>query len=318
MAFVDPDYFKMFSYPWLAGDPEEVLSAPNSVVISEGLAQKYFGDDDPLGKNLRYNNSVDLHIAGVIAEVPQNTDLPFNMLIAYDYKLQGNDNWGRSTAVQCYLRLPKNVPPNQINRRFHEFLAKHRSQEVADQVTLSLQPIREVHFDTRFENFRWRTVAEESLFALGLIGVFLIITACINFVNLNTALAVRRSKEVGVRKVLGGTRKQLVAHFLGETATITLLAILISIPLIELLVINLPSFLGYSLTFDLLSEPTITLFLGTLFVSVTLIAGFYPALYRSGFSPIEAIRNKIRAAYGEGLSLRKCTWCCPEHGQIWV
>ena len=103
VAFVDSDYFKLFSYTWLAGNPEEVLIGPNSVVISEGLAQKYFGDEDPIGKTLRYNNSVDLHVTGVIAEAPQNTDFPFNMLIAYDYKLRGNDNWASPSEITTEL-----------------------------------------------------------------------------------------------------------------------------------------------------------------------------------------------------------------------
>jgi ABC-type antimicrobial peptide transport system permease subunit len=306
VTFVNPDYFALFRYDWLLGNPQEALISPGSVVISKDLAQKYFGDINPLGRTLRYNNSFDLQVTGVVGEPRANSDFPFRLLIAYDHEQRGNDNWGSvATTVQCYVRLPEQVGHNQIEGRLHDFVAKHRSEEIAQQITLSLQPLSEVHFDTRFENFRWRTVSEESLLTLGLIGLFLIITACINFINLNTALAVKRSKEVGVRKVMGGTRRHLAVLFLGETAMVTLIAILISIPVIELIVVNLKSFLGYNLDLDLFGDPAIAILLAALSVSVTMVAGFYPALYLSGFSPIDAMRTKIHHSYGEGLSLRK-------------
>lgn len=306
VAFVEPDYFRIFDYTWLTGDPESALKNPNSAVLSEGLARKYFGDDDPMGKILTYNNSLEFQVTAVVKDVPQNTDIPFNLLLAYDEAVRGNDNWGSTaSSVQCYLKLPEHLLPNQIESQLKAFLTKHRNKEAAEFITHRMQPLKSMHYDTRFSTYGHRTVAKETLLALGLIGIFLLFTACINFINLNTAVAVNRSKEVGVRKVLGGTRAQLTLHFLSETAFITLLAIAISIASIEVILPKLKSFLGYELVTNLFRDGGLLLFLLVLFVAVSVIAGFYPALHLSGFNPIEAIRNKMTSQYGEGLKLRK-------------
>ncbi|NIR52886.1 FtsX-like permease family protein [candidate division KSB1 bacterium] len=306
VAFVEPDYFDIFTYRWLQGNPVTALANPSSAVISEGLAHKYFGETDPMGKQLNFNNWLDVQVTGIVEDVPKNTDLPFDMLIRFDPEQRGNDNWGSvSSAVQCYIKLPPRVSPMAIESRFDAFIEKHHNEEAAETMTLSLQPLRDIHFDERFSNFNWRDVAPETLLALGLIGIFLLVTACINFVNLNTALAVRRSKEVGVRKVLGSGRFQLVMHFLGETAAITLCAILISIAAAEVALNFLNSLLGYELSLNLFADTTLLLFLSAVFVVVVIAAGFYPSLYLSGFNPIEAVRNTIHVSYKEGLPLRK-------------
>jgi len=306
VAFVSPAYFKIFSHQWLAGDPERALSAPHSVVISQGLAEKFFGQEDPIGKRITYDKSHEVQVTGIVADAPANSDLPFNLLIAYDHEERGNDNWGStSSATQCYLKLPAHLEPRQIEGRLGAFIAKYRKPEDAKKITLNLQPLAKLHFDTRFDTFGERTVAKSTLLALGMIGMLLLITACINFVNLNTALAVRRSKEVGVRKVLGSTRPQLVLHFLAETATVMLLAIVISLALAEIVLVQLQSLLGYRLELHLFGDAAIPIFLFALLVLVTISAGFYPALHLSGFNASEAIRNKMTSRYGEGLSLRK-------------
>ncbi|MCI0692132.1 ABC transporter permease [candidate division KSB1 bacterium] len=306
VAFIDPAYFKIFSQQWLAGDPERALSAPHSIVISKGIAEKFFGQEDPIGKRITYDRNHEVQVTGVVADVPPNSDLPFNLLIAYDHKERGNDNWGSvSSATQCYLKLPARLDPKQIESRLGAFLVKYQKEDEAKTVTMSLQPLRDLHFDTHFGTFGGRTVAKSTLLALGMIGVLLLITACINFVNLNTALAVRRSKEVGVRKVLGSTRPQLVLHFLAETATVMLLAIVISLALAEIVLVQLQPLLGYRLELHLFGDAAIPIFLLALLVLVTISAGFYPALHLSGFNASAALRNKLSSRYSEGLPLRK-------------
>jgi len=306
MAFIDPAYFKIFSQQWLAGDPERALSAPHSIVISKRIAEKFFGQESPLGKRILYDKSHEVQVTGVVADPPANSDLPFHLLIAYDHKERGNDNWSStSSATQCYLKLPAPLDPRQIEERLGAFIAKYRKPEDAKKIILTLQPLAKLHFDTRFDTFGGRTVDKTTLLALGMIGVLLLMTACINFVNLNTALAVRRSKEVGVRKVLGSTRSHLVLHFLAETATVMLLAIVISLALAEIVLVQLQSLLGYRLELHLFGDAAIPIFLFALLILVTISAGFYPALHLSGFNASEAIRNKMTSRYGEGLSLRK-------------
>jgi len=306
VAFIDPAYFKIFSYQWLAGDPERALSAPHSMVISQGIAKKFFGQEDPIGKRVTYDKSYEVQVTGVVADVPANSDLPLILLIAYDHKERGNDNWGSvSSATQCYLKLPANLDSKQIENRLVAFLAKYQKPDEAKKVTSNLQPLAELHFDTRFDTFGGRTIAKATLLALGLIGVLLLITACINFVNLNTALAVKRSKEVGVRKVLGSTRPQLVLHFLAETAAIMLLAIVASLALAEIVAGQLQSLLGYHLEFRLFGDAVTPIFLLALFIVVTVSAGFYPALYLSRFNASAALRHKLSVGYGQGFPLRK-------------
>jgi len=280
VAFVNPDYFKIFKYEWLHGDPETVLDKPNSGVISSVLAQKFFGDENPLGKKVIFNNRLEFQITGVVKKIPQNTDLPFSILIAYDHAQRGNDNWGSfSTGVQCYLKLSGNTSTRQTESQFPGFLSKYFDKEDATKHTLLLQPLSEIHFDSRFSTFGDNTVTVETLLALGLIGLFLLITACINFVNLNTALAVKRSKEVGVRKVLGSRMSQLLVHFIAETAFITLIAIFVSLALAEVAFVQIESILGYELELNIMGDTSITFFLVILFIFVTLGAGFYPALH---------------------------------------
>lgn len=306
VSHVNQDYLRMFTMNWLAGNPESALANPKSAVISRSLAQKYFGDENPLGKQLTYNNRLTFQVTGLIEDMPENTEMPLNLLLAFDTKERGSDNWGSiSGAVQCYMMLPEHINSEQIDARLHDFFAKHRSEERAQHFLFWLQPLREMHFDQRFGTFGDHVTARETLWALCLIGVFLIITACINFVNLNTAVAIERAKEVGVRKVLGGTRRQLATQFLGETALITFAAIAISIAAVEIVMPQMKTLLGYPLSANIFADAQMGVFLLTLFALVTISAGFYPALYLSGFSPIDAIRQKVRSQYGDGLRLRK-------------
>ncbi len=306
VAFVDPEFFGIFSYRWLHGDPERALSAPQSMVISRGIAEKFFGQEDPMGKRVIYDNRHEVQVTGVVADAPANSDLPLNLLIAYDHKERGNDNWGSiSSGTQCYLKLPTRIDPKEIESRLGGFLLKHQKEDEAKTVTMALQPLRRLHFDTRFGTFGGRTIAKSTLLALGMIGILLLLTACINFINLNTALAVKRSKEVGVRKVLGGTRPQLVLHFLAETATVMLLAIVVSLALAEIVLVRLQSMLGYRLELHLFGDAVLSIFLLALLVLVTVSAGFYPAMYLSGVDASTALRNKLTTRYGEGLPLRK-------------
>ncbi len=306
VAYVENDYFKIFRREWLEGNPETALENPKTVVLSKSQAQKYFGGEQAMGKIITLNNKVDLQVTGIIEDFPQNTDLPFNMLIAFDLSYKGNENWGSpSTSFQCYLKLPDHVEPNQINERFHDFISKYRNPEIAQHLSFQLQTLQDVHFDNRYGNLSHRVISKKSLLAMALIGISLLITACINFINLNTALAVRRFKEVGVRKVLGSTVSGLIIQFLGETAFITLIAVFASIAIAEVVVNKMEGLLGYNLNLEIFADPSILLFLVILFVVVTISAGFYPAIQISRFNPIESIRNKISSGYKEGLSLRK-------------
>lgn len=307
VVFVDPDYFKIFSYQWLSGDPGQALANPQSAVISRGLAKTMFGDENPIGKLITCDNRFDVQITGVVVGPPQNSDLQFTLFIRYDPRERGNDNWrNTSSATQCFVKLSPGLAAGQFFGRFNAFIEKYMKAEDAQRINLSLQPLTEQHFDTRYGDSFENPVPKVTFVALGLIGLFLVITACINFVNLNTALAVNRAREVGVRKVLGSSMLRLVLHFLGETALITLLAIFAALTIAEIALAQLQPLLGYKLSLNLSNDFSTPGYLLFLFIIVTLLAGFYPAFNLASFTPAEAIRsNRLTSRYGKGLLLRK-------------
>ena len=305
MAYVEPDYFKIFSYHWLQGDPQALLQ-PGAAVLSIKLAKQFFGEQNPIGRRLTFDGKETVQVTGLVADVPANTDVPFNLLVHFNRDERGNDNWGSTaSAVQCYVKLPLSLGPESVRERLPRFVQKYRDEKDAARTHLDLQPLREVHLDTRFGNFTGRSISRANLAGLALVAFFLLATACINFVNLNTALAVRRAKEVGIRKVMGGSRGQLGFSFMAETALITLLAVLAALTLTEAALPPLSTFFGYHLNLHVSDGLGLFGFLLALFALVTLAAGLYPAAYLSRFNPIETLRGKAAARYGDGLRLRK-------------
>ena len=314
LVFVQQEFFDILTYQWLAGDSETALERPNTAVISKSFADKMFGHTDVIGKNLVLSISgsyADLEITGLVNDQPENSDFPFTILASSHSKNRDgegneNDSWSSSSSsIQTYVKLEEGVTEESINAQLEDLIIKYKGEEEAQYLDYFLQPLSEIHFDSRFGNYSGRTIELRILFALGIIGLFLLITACINFINLNTAIAVSRSKEVGLRKTLGGTKTQLTFHFLGETAFITLLSIILGIGFTEIVLLKIEPLLGFTPEFDLISNTEASLFLGLLFLAITLAAGWYPARHLSSFNPIEAIRNKINASYGKGITLRR-------------
>lgn len=322
LAFVEPEYFNIMSYEWLKGDKLSAINRPNTAVITMSFAKKMFGDIDIIGKNLTIQlaaakfkspSVLDIEITGVVDDAPENSDFPFNIFVASNSKNQkgiprGDGMiWYASPRVQVYVKLNQEVNKESIDAQFESILKNMYQDDYNPRhlPTYFLQPLSEIHFDANFENYNNRTGDLNTLTALGIIGLLLLITACINFININTAVAVSRSKEVGLRKTLGGTKAQLTLLFLGETAFITLIALILSIGITEIVLINIESILGFSLNSNLLTNIPALIFLGVLFVIVTLAAGWYPANYLSSFNPIEAIRNRINNSYGKGITLRR-------------
>lgn len=310
VTFADPDYFSIFSYNWIEGNPS-ALAQEKTVVLTESIAKKYFGDESALGKVITFNSKYDLKVSGVVSDPPLNSDLPFTIIIS---NLLGADkhawdNWdSSSSSVNAYLKLKEGVSVDDFNNKLKGWHMKYftgEDEEAGRSQNYFLQPLSQVHYDTRFTNYNNRVISMPNILALLFIGVLLLITACINFVNLNTVLIVNRAKEVGVRKVMGSSRKALVFQFLGETFFITILALIVSMGLVELALLNLQPLLGYKLEFQPLADGLTALIVFTLPILVTLVAGVYPALSLASFQPIKALRNKTMTGNGEGIGLRR-------------
>jgi putative ABC transport system permease protein len=311
--YVEPQFFDIFDFGWLAGDRKTALSEPFTVVLSQDEADKFFGNwHDAMGKIIRYENKTDLKVTGIIKNTPANTDIPLKLLVSFaTMRVKGSDYYGNlhdwvSTFGDnsCFIILPDNVTPAVFNQNLKTFVKKHKP---ADYVKdgLQLQPLKDMHYNTDVNVFGGHPFSEQLIKVISLIGVFLLLIACVNFINLATAQAVNRSKEVGIRKVLGSNRNQLVMQFISETLIIVLFAMLLAVILAELALPMLNKLLEIELSGTFLSNPILLVFLAGTIVTVTLLAGFYPALVLSGFNPIEALKNKIKAGKSRGISLRR-------------
>ncbi|RYC68832.1 ABC transporter permease [Spirosoma sordidisoli] len=311
MAFIEPAYFRMFDYRWKKGSAETALSNPNTVVLSERMAQKYFGTANPMGKTIRLSNRMDFVVTGIVQAPPATSSLPFELMLSLaSLKTFGAntrwDDWGsNSSQAQLYLMLPETRTPAAMERQLVGFTNKYHKPDDAKRLRYELQPLTQIHVDTRTGNFANRTVSRQTIWAMTLIGLFILVTACINFVNLATAQAIRRAREVGVRKVLGSSRAQLVRQFLGETGLLTGLAVLLALLVAYLSLPYVVGLLDVRLTQAVLFEPVILAFLAGLAVCTTLLAGFYPALVLSGYQPVLALKGSIRSVGGSQLTLRR-------------
>lgn len=310
VTFADSDYFKIFHYEWIAGN-SDALTREKTVVLTQSVARKYFSNGSAMNKVINFNNEFDVTVSGVVNDPPLNTDFPFRMILSANLgaNKRGWDDWGASSSsINCYVKLNSGVIKKDFDAKLKGWHLKYftgANEEDGKFRNYFLQPLNEIHFDTRFGNYGGRIVSYPTLITLSLIGVLLLLTACINFINLNTVLIIDRSKEAGIRKVMGSSRLQLVLQFLGETFTITLISLLISGGLVELALINLSPILGYRLNFDPFSDAVTILFLISLPLIVTLLAGLYPGINLSRFQPIKALKAKISGSPGQGLTLRR-------------
>ncbi|MBO0948415.1 ABC transporter permease [Fibrella forsythiae] len=307
VAFAEPDFFGMFNYPLLNGTRATTLTEPNTAILTERLARKYFGDASPMNQLIRMNNKIDLRIVGVLKDLPINTDLraeifaSYATLNQYDAWLASDDSWGGIvSSMQCFAQLRPGITPQQVERVLPAYVKKYRptSKNVHH---YKLQPLADMHFDARYGGAMTKT----NLWVLACVGLFLLITACVNFVNLATAQALNRSKEVGVRKVLGSVRGQLFWQFITETGLITVTALLLSLLWATILLPVVNEWFGARLQLKLFSDWQLPLFLLALTVLVTLFSGAYPGLILSRFQPILALKGRLSQQAIGGFNTRR-------------
>ncbi len=309
--FCEPQFFDVFSsYTWLAGDKKN-LGEPNSLVLSKEEATKYFGDwKKAVGKTLVIDNTITAKVNGILDDAPANTDLPLKVLISFpSLKANGslynyNEDWGSTSSNhQIYALLPQNVSAQTIDKRLLTFSKEHYTSKT-NKKTNFLQPLSDLHYDTRFELFGTPGISWSTLWTLTLIGVVIMVMACINFINLSTAQAVNRSREVGIRKVLGGNRSSLFQQMMGETALLTGIAVLIAVAVVYLALPYVKHIASIEENLSLFTTSSLLMLAG-IAVAVTLLAGLYPAFVLSGFNPITALRNKMSTAKSGSITLRR-------------
>jgi ABC-type antimicrobial peptide transport system permease subunit len=316
--FCDPQFFQVFNYEWLAGSPA-VLNEPYTTVLTREMADRYFGDwKNAVGKELklnyalqRVNYAATVKVAGILEDVPHNTDFPLKIVTSFQ-TLKANagprgfpDRWGAVTSnFQIFMLLPENISASTMNGQLAEFSRK-RYPDNQDLSNLNfLQPLKELHFDNRYDNFGDHITSRSTIWTLSLIGIFIIVMACINFINLSTALAVRRSKEIGIRKVLGSDRWQLFGQVMGETAFIVATAMVLALVIAGLCLPFIKYISPVEESLSLFNWQTLLLS-GGIMIVVTTLSGIYPALILSGFRPVSALKNKITSATVGGISVRR-------------
>jgi len=292
-SFTDPSFFKMFSFPFLLGDPETALDDPYAIVLSESKARKYFGNEDPIGKVLHVMNVGDLIVTGVIADTRRSHIILDFVVSNRLYESFGVDveNWGRYNYT-TYLLLHETADEGLADQKIYGYLTEVLGPE--HPVRLRLQPLEKIYLHSELEyDVHARTSHIAVVGILGLLAVFILVIACVNFVNLSTARAEQRVKEIGMRKVMGAARTQLVIQLLGEA----ILTVMVALSLALLITITvLPSFnnlmLGFKhLTLHDIFSPRSLCTIIVLTLSLGIFAGAYPAFFLSSFKPAVALKG---------------------------
>jgi predicted permease len=299
---LEPTFFKLFDFSFLEGNAAS-LSEPNQVVITQAIAEKYFGNwRAAMGKLVQLEDKT-LQVSGILRNPPANTNFPLKIMVSFATFKPSDKGWdGVDDGFQCYVALPENLSAARFNEQLGAFHQKHYPEQTINYQ--HLQPLADMHFSQQYGTFTGNTIPRTTLHLFLGIGVFLIAMACVNFVNLATAQSVKRSKEIGVRKVLGGNRWQLFCQLLSETALIVVAAILLAVGLAYLGLPWLSKLFSLPESLSLFT-PEILYFLLLIWVVVTLLAGSYPALVVSGFQPVTALKSSVSNVTGGGIVLRR-------------
>ncbi|GAA3978395.1 ABC transporter permease [Mucilaginibacter dorajii] len=312
--YAEPQFFDTFDFDWLAGDKKTALAEPNTVALTRSEADKFFGDwHQAVGKTIAYKGKTVLKVTGVLADMPDNTDFPLKIVVSYaTMRAKGGDNfdsmhnWGMVLGENyCFVTLPAGAQARNYEQQLDAFLKRHSPGDYKNGLRIQLQQLTAMHYDTRIDVFTAHPFSKQLINAISMIGLFLVVIACVNFINLATAQAVNRSKEVGIRKVLGSRRKQLIFQFISETGIITLGAIVLALTISLLVLPFVNQLLEIHLNTQFALAPRVLIFLAVLWLTVTILSGLYPAMVLSGFNPISALKNKISAVSSKGISLRR-------------
>lgn len=293
----DPNFFSFFSFPLISGDKQSVLKNPNSVVLTETTAKKYFGTtQNIIGKTILFNKDLPLTVTGIVKDVPINSHLEFDMVIPIEnYKSRSWMTTWINNALYTYVRLSPTATQAQIETQLPAFMEKYMGSDMKKygfNFTLSLLPLKDVYFSNKvFDSAKHGDKTVVYIFLS--IAILILLIACINFINLSTIRAAERSKEVGLRKVMGAMRNNIVWQFIGESILLTVISCILSVGLLSVVLPWYNQLLGYTLTVAWNAWPIYLFLLGIVLVA-GLLAGSYPAFILSSFSPQQALKGKLR------------------------
>lgn len=320
---VEPDIFKIFDIAVKSGDAATALTRPFTVMLSEKTARKFFADGNALGKRLRANNQFDLEVTGVYEDFPVQAHWHPEYMVSFstldDTNIYGRTNletnWGNN-SFGTYILLEEGTDPKKVETAFPEFLNKHFGAFAkanfgappdflaSKSTTLFLQKLTDIHLRSHLDDELEVNGNINNVYMMAVIGLFIVLIACFNFINLSTARATKRAKEVGMRKVVGAFKNQLIVQYLSESVMIAIFALILGLGFSKVSINWLNTFTGKSLSFSLMNDWPLLLGLIGFSIVVGILAGLYPALVLSGFKPALVLKGQQGSAKGNGL-LRK-------------
>ncbi|MGD2091543.1 MAG: ABC transporter permease [Candidatus Aminicenantes bacterium] len=293
LRIVDPSFFKIFNFPFIKGNPDKALADPYSIVITEAMAHKYFAGEDPMGKVLKMNNRHPMTVTGVIKNVPANSTLQFDMLVPMEFRIANSKKWylaWYNFFTETYIKVRENCTADDINPKIAGVVPAHGGGK---NVKLTVLPFTRRYF-TLYANILY-------IYIFSAAAIFLIAIACLNYMNLSTARWVNRAKEIGMRKVSGANRRNIIYQFLGESLLLALLALLLALVLVHLLLPLFNSITGKEMKFD---NPLLYWFALGLALVTGIAAGSYPAVFLSRFHPLKVLKGTLKTG-PKGSGFRK-------------
>lgn len=310
--YATESFFRIFSIPLLKGVDSTVLKEPFKVVLSESLAKKYFGDDDPVGKIMKNNGSTEYEVTGVFSDLPANTHMKISALFSYSSfeSLVDNPEALRSWHWDghfTYVLLEENARPEEFEKKLLAFSAKHEEEELKRTgagMVFNLQPLTDIHLDSNFMYEFKANGNRQSAYFLSIVAVLILVIAWINYINLSTAKSIERAREVGVRKVLGGYRTQLVQQFLFEAVLLNTVAVAMAVFLVILFTPWFGDLTGRELGYILFAQNMFWIWMGLLIFGGALLSGLYPAFVLSGYRPVAVLKGRFKNT-GKGALFRK-------------
>jgi len=304
IAFVDPTFLDIFTYSLEKGKKQHALSDPKSIVITNSIAEKYFGNDDPIGKTLTLNSEYHFKVTAILKDIPGNSHLRFNILIPVNYFTSSGEelnNWA-DYNYYLYVLLKKNTSIEDIDLKISHAIQKHDPEYEADGAPthILLQGLKEIHLHSSDLIASFSTQGDITyVYIFSIIAIIVLLIACINFMNLTTARAGRRAKEIGMRKVSGAIRSDIIKQFYGESLLMTFIAMIFAIALVEFLLPTFNTLSEKSISFDFSTSYEIIIAFFLISILTGIISGSYPALYLSSFQPIKVLKSNIGPAAGK-------------------
>src|ERR1700761_7808170 len=302
-GFATADFFKMFSFPLLQGNVQSALNDPSSIAISRKMAEEFFGSPQAaIGKSIRYENRVNFNITAVFENVPANTSEKFDYLVNW-YQFLKDNPWAKgwdSNSPATFIMLKPNTDAGNVDKKLTHFIDTYNKPTAAFREELAMQKLDEVYLNSDLKEGKPSGGRIEYVHLFSIVAVFILLIACINFMNLTTARSIKRAREIGVRKVVGAVRSVLIRQFIGEAILLTFLAVLIAAFLVAAL---LPVF--NSVTQKQIEYPADQLSFWLWLIGLTLVTGFisgsYPALFLSGFNPVKVLKGTLKLSAGSAL-----------------